>query len=39
MLSETNLPGADQAGAAVATTEALPGTFISLGLDLKSDKL
>ena len=33
MSSETNLPMADQAGAAIVTTEALPGTFIGLGLD------
>ena len=39
MSSGTNLPVADQAGAAVATTEAVPGTFLGLGLDLKSDKL
>ena len=39
MSSETNLPMADQAGAAVATTEVLPVTFIGLGLDLKLDKL
>ena len=38
MSQRTDLPMADQAGAAVATTEALPGTFIGLGLDLKSDK-
>ena len=39
MSSGTDLPVVDQAGAAVATTEPLPGTFMGLGLDLKSDKL
>ena len=29
----------DQAGAATAATNPLPGTIIGLGLDLKSDKL
>ena len=39
MSSGTDLPVLDQAGAAVATTEPLPGTFSGLGLDLKSDNL
>ena len=39
MSSGTDLPIVDQAGAAVAATNPLPGTFIGLGLDLKSDKL
>ena len=39
MSSDTNLLIADQAGAAVATSEVLPGTFIGLGLDLMSAKL
>ena len=39
MSSGTNLPVVDQAGAAVATTEALPATLLGVGIDLKSDKL
>ena len=39
MWSGTDLPVVDQARAAVATTKPLPGTFMGLGLDLRSDKL
>ena len=39
MSSGTDFPVGNQAGGAVATTEPLPGTFMGLGLDLKSDKL
>ena len=34
-----DLPVVNQARAAVATTKLLPGTFLGLGLDLRSDKL
>ena len=39
MSSGTDLPMVTQARSAVATTEPLPGTFMGLGLDLRSDRL
>ena len=39
MSSGTDLPVVDQAGAAAAATNPLPGTFKGLGLDLQSNKL
>ena len=39
MSSGTDLPVVAQARAAVETTEPLPGTFMGLGLDLRSDRL
>ena len=39
MSSGVYLPVVDQAGAAPAATDPLPGTFLGLTLDLKSDKL
>ena len=38
MSFETDLPVAAKARAAVVTTEPLPGTFMGLGLDLRSDR-
>ena len=37
--ARTDLPMLDQAEVATAATNPLPGTFIGLGLDLRSDKL
>ena len=39
MSARTDLPMLDQAEAATAAAKPLPGTFIGLGLDLRSDKL
>ena len=39
MSSGVDLTAVDQAGAAPAATDPLPGTFLRLKLDLKSDKL
>ena len=39
MSSGMDFPVVDQAGAAPAAKNPLPGTFMGLGLDLKSDKL
>ena len=39
MSSGVDLPAVDQAGATPAATDPLPGTFLGLELDLKSDKL
>ena len=39
MSAKMDLPVLDQAEAATAATNPLPGTFIGLSLDLKSDKL
>ena len=39
MSTRTDLPVPDQAEAAAAATNPLPGTFIGLGLDLNSDKI
>ena len=39
MSARTDLPMLNQAEAATAVTNPLPGTFIGLGLDLRSDKL
>ena len=39
MSARMDLPMLDQAEAATAATNPLPGTFIGLGLDLRSDKL
>ena len=37
--SGVDLPVVDQAGAGLAATDPLPGTFLGLALDLRSDKL
>ena len=39
MSARTDLPVLGQAEVATAATNPLPGTFMGLGLDLKSDKL
>ena len=39
MSSGIKLPAVDQAGAAPAATTPLPGTFLGLALDLRSDRL
>ena len=39
MSSGVDLPTVDQAGAASAASDPLPGTFMGLELDLRSDKL
>ena len=39
MSSRVDLPTVDQAGVAPAASDPLPGTFMGLKLDLRSDKL
>ena len=39
MSSWVDLPAVDQADAVLAASDPLPGTFLGLGLDLRSDKL
>ena len=39
MSSGVDLPAVDQAGVAPAASDPLPGTFLGLKLDLRSDKL
>ena len=39
MSARMDLPMLDQAEAATGVAKPLPGTFIGLGLDLRSDKL
>ena len=39
MSSGKDLPAVNQSGAAMTATNPLPGTFLGLGLDLRSDRL
>ena len=39
MSSGLDLPAVDQAGAATTASTLLPGTFLGLALDLRSDRL